>query len=93
MLCIGVIISALVFIDAHAINEVEGYLDLLDIEYRHADRYRVAAWWLISVGSAVILFHIAMIIVHILYTASVIEKRLRTYGLIVSVRDILQSSI
>ena len=42
MLCIGVIIPALDFIDA--MNEVEGYLDLLDIEYRHADRYRVAAW-------------------------------------------------
>ena len=91
MLCIGVIIPVLVFIDA--INEVEGYLDLLDIEYRHADRYRVAAWWLISVGSVAIPFHITMIIVHILYMASVIEKCLRTYGLIVSVRDILQSSI
>ena len=85
MLCIGVIIPALVFVDA--INEVEGYLDLLDIEYIHADRYRVAAWRLISVGSAAILFHIAMIIVHILYIASVIEKHLRTYGLIVSVSD------
>ena len=64
-----------------AINEVE---ENTIYGYGDADKYRRAAWWLIIVASVTIIYHIAMIIVRILYIASVLKKHLRIYGAIVS---------
>ena len=52
--------------------------------YEEADSYRGAAGWVLFVGSAAILFHVSMIIVRILYLASVVEKYIKPYGAIVS---------
>ena len=77
---LGVLIAASVAISA--INEVEDFLgDYYDYD---ADSYRGAAGWLIFVACAAIIYHIATIIVRILYMASVIEKYHQTYALIVS---------
>ena len=82
----GVLIPASVAIPA--INEVEDFLGPFasDIGF-DADSYRGAAGWLIFVASTALLYHIAMIIVRILYMASVIDKYLTTYGVVVSGHD------
>ena len=80
---LGVLIAASVAISA--INEVEDSLGFLGDYYDYdADSYRGAAGWLIFVACAAIIYHIATIIVRILYMTSVIEKHHQTYALIVS---------
>ena len=78
LVSLGVTISAAIAIPA--VNEVE---ENTIYGYGDADRHRRAAWWLIIVASVTILYHIAMIIVRILYMASVLTKHPRIYGAIV----------
>ena len=86
-LSLGVLIAASFAVSA--INEAEDLLDpsVSDVYGFDADIYRGAAGWLIFVASTAFLFHIAMIIVCCLYIASVIEKNLTRYGVIVSAHD------
>ena len=83
---LGVLIAASVAVSA--INEVEDFFGPFASEFGfEADSYRGAAGWLIFVASTALLYHIAMIIVRCLYIASVIEKHLTIYGVIVSAHD------
>ena len=84
---LGVLIAASFAVPA--INEVEDLFDpsASDVYGFDADSYRAAAGWLIFAASTALLYHIAMIIVRCLYIASVIEKHLTIYGVIVSAHD------
>ena len=82
MFSLGVLIAASVAVSA--INQVEEFYNSFNLEYENAESYRGAAGWLIFVACASLIYHIAMIIVRILYMTSTIEKHLKIYTLIVS---------
>ena len=68
--------------------KLKNFFDSIGVDFGFdAESYRGAAGWLIFVASTALLYHIAMIIVRILYMASVIDKYLTTYGVVVSGHD------
>ena len=86
MFSFAVLFSASIAIPA--INEVEEVFDSVGVDHGFdADSYRGAAGWLIFVAFTALVYHIAMIIVRCLYMASVIEKYLTKYGVVVSGHD------
>ena len=84
MSCIGILISAA--ITSSAINQVEDFYRECGLEHDDTDydNYRGAAGWMMSVGSAAIIFNIAMTILRILYLKSVVNVFFKSYALIVS---------
>ena len=86
LVSLGVIISAAVAIPA--INQVK---ENTIYGYEDADSYRRAAGWLILLASVTVLYHIVVIIVRVLYMASVLKRHLRIYGAIVSTHDYINN--
>ena len=68
-----------------AINDVEGAYD-----YEHADDYRIAAVFFVSLAVLAIIYHSVAIVVRIIYFKSNMGKHFGGYSFAVSAHDIVE---
>ena len=67
-----------------AVDDVEGYYELVDREYEHADDYRGAAMWLALLTAVAIVYHGVAIFIRILYYSPSIKNHFAGYSFMVS---------
>ena len=67
-----------------AVNDLDDVAHDYGGEFRHADRYRGAAGWLLFVGIAAIIYHGIMVFIRAMYFSSNISQGFAGYSFTVS---------